>query len=284
MTRQTETGAADWNDRAVLYGYGLFETMRVYRGVPFVFDAHLDRLEASLSSLALNRVPNRVAYRRDVLALAASLDEGAIRLMVTAGNPDMDVAPTHHVAVRALPYSPRLYATGATVCMAREPRNELSMLCRHKTLNQLQNIIEWQAAVKAGSLDCLFLNTTGHLAEGSRSNVFIVKQGRLITPSLSCGILPGIARLMVLDLARQAGLFVTEAPVTTADLFSSDECFLTNSLAEVLPVRQIGTARPQHCPGPITSLLAQRYRQCTDGVTPYALPSLLLSECGDSRT
>lgn len=283
MTRQPGSGAADWDDRGILYGYGLFETVRVYHRMPFLLDAHLERLEASISALALEGLPSRDVFRRDVLALAASLGDGAIRLTVTAGNPGAGVAPAHHVAARAVSYPPQLYATGATVCLAREPRNELSMLCRHKSLNQLQNIIEWQAAVKGGSTDCLFLNTQGQLAEGSRSNVFMVKGERLVTPSLSCGILPGITRLMVLDLARQAGLDVAEEAVTPGALYSSDECFLTNSLAELLPVRQIGTAQPRKCPGPITNMLAGRYRQCVEGVTSYALPAALVLERGDRR-
>lgn len=251
------TADDDWG---LLYGFGLFETLRVYDGVPMLLDEHLDRLFGSAGTIGLTIPAGRQELAARARELCAGLGERVVRVTVTYGNPDTGLAPRVLMSSRHPPDLTADRQHGVEVAVATSRRDERAALVRHKTLNQLQNVLEWQWARALGCRDALFLNGSGHLAEGTRSNVFLVRKGEVLTPSDDCGILPGITRRLVIDALRTAGVTVRETTVTWEDLLASDECFLTSAVMEVLPARVVGGRRfPDPCPGPVTIMAGGAY-------------------------
>lgn len=262
-------------DHGFLYGAGLFETMRAYAGQPFRLTAHLERLAQGAAVLGLNRPPSPDELAETVRQAVAvnHLTEATVRLMVTFGpgalapRPESCREPT--VFVAALPlrrYPDEAYARGFRAVTVSFRRNETSPLCRLKSNNFLENILARTEAQRAGADEGLWLNTRGLVCEGTISNVFLVRDGELFTPHEGCGLLPGITRRIVLDLAAQSGLKAQEAEVTPKDLRTADEAFLTNSLLELMPLTEIdgqpvGSGRP----GAVTQKLQGWYREVVEG-------------------
>ena len=158
-------------------------------------------------------------------------------------------------------YPPELRERGMAAVVSGVRRNETSPLARVKSLNYLDNLLAREEARRSGAGEALLLNTRGFIAEGAASNVFLVRDGTLLTPGVEAGALPGITRQVVMELAGEEGLAVEEANVTLPDLFGAGEAFLTNSVMEVMPLvsvdgRPVGPGRP----GPLTERLARRYR------------------------
>jgi len=257
-------------ERGFLYGDGLFETLRVYGGRPFMLTEHVSRLTAGAEVLGFAGMlkPEELQNAVEQTMLANSLRDGSVRLTVIRGRgaglyPAETAPPTVLVTVRAgTPYSPELYTRGFRAVMVSFPRNERSPLAFVKSLNFLENILGKKEAVSAGADEGLFLNTAGYLCEGTTSNVFLVEQGTLITPAVSSGLLPGITRRMVLQVARETGLRAEESLVRPERLFTAREAFLTNSLLEIMPLvavdgRPVGTGRA----GPVAQHLRELYRK-----------------------
>lgn len=256
-----EPGTLDGRDWAVLYGYGLFETMRTVDGVPAGLDRHLDRMLASAAALGIAAPPREELARR-VRAFCGRLAgrDRVVRVTLTAGNPDAGLVPSVLLTDRAVPYTPADHAEGIAVRIATALRDERSALVRHKTLNQMTNVLEWQTALRHGCREALFFNGRGHLAEGTRSNVFLVRDGRVTTPPVTAGILAGLTRAAAIELLRGSGVAVREADVTRDALGACEECFLTNAVMGILPVRRIGGAALS-APGAVTALAAARYQE-----------------------
>jgi branched-chain amino acid aminotransferase len=256
-------------DRGFLLGDGLFETMRAYGGRVFRLGAHLDRLRRSADRVGI-RVPDGLdAAVRETLA-ANRLADAAVRLTVTRGagpgvEPPADAAPTVVIAVRP-PAAPPAEVRAA---WARGRVNEHAATAGLKRLGYLDAIVEVAAARTAGSDDVLFLDTAGHLAEAAYSNLFLVAEGALWTPPLGCGVLPGITRAAVLEIARAEGWPVREEPLAPERLGSATEAFLTSSVREIVPLVSVG-GRPVGAgrPGPVTARVRVRYAE------------LVRSECG----
>lgn len=229
----------DWG---LLYGYGVFETIRVYEGMPFDLDRHLNRMTESARHLKIVEVPS-LQWTQDITAeatkFARDLKNGLIRITLTGGNPEMGMPSRLLLAARAVTYTPADQSAGIDVTFADTPRNERSPLVRYKTLNQLENILAYRAGVKRGYHETIFLNLAGNIAEASRSNVFMVRRGKVVTPSLRCGILPGITRQHIIEIARRLGYVVQERPISKKELLDCDECFLSNAHMEVMPVAVI---------------------------------------------
>ena len=255
-------------ERGWLFGQGLFETLRSYHGVPFLLEEHQHRLETSAQALGLS-VPSwdpKLSLRDLVGELLRKnrLPDAYIRIILTGGvsePPDRSDATTC-ILVRPLHrYDPLLYRRGAKVIVSAIRRNPTCPLAAHKTLNYWANLIARQEATKVGATEAILLDTRGYLAEGAASNVFFVRDGRLLTPSLKANILPGITRAKVIELAKRGGVRVSEGLYRLKNLQSAEEVFLTNSLMEVMPVRSIngrhvGTGRP----GAITRQLMRMYQ------------------------
>jgi branched-chain amino acid aminotransferase len=259
-------------DHGFLYGDGVFEGLRSYGGKVFRLEQHLDRLWKSARAIWLEIPTSRQAMAQAIheTLKANKIEDGYIRLVVTRGAGSLGLDPnrtsnpqiiiiTDHIAL----YPRELYEQGLEIVTASTIRNHPAALSpRIKSLNYLNNILAKIEGLQAGCIEALMLNTKGEVAECTGDNIFLVREGVLFTPPLDAGILEGITRGAVIELARLGRREVREVPLTRHDVYIADECFLTGTAAEVIPVvkvdgRSIGDGRP----GPITrELLAQFHR------------------------
>lgn len=254
----------DWG---VTFGYGLFETLRIYGGIPFLLEKHIQRLMNSAQELLFLNMPDEMTLKKLVYDYIKEkgLQKEALRLSVTYGNEAEEIAPQVFITHRPVSYGALDYETGIAVSVSSYKKNEYSPIVQYKTFNQLKNMLAQRFFKEQGVKECIFLNTSGYIAEGSKSNIFFVQEGNLFTPSLDCGILPGITRGKIIDLLRQQGIRMQEGKYTLEQLYDCDECFCTNSLMEIVPIvkiddKPVGTG----CPGQLTRLALTRYRQCIE--------------------
>lgn len=253
-------------DHGLLYGDGVFEGLRSYGGRVFRLDAHLDRLWASARAICLEIPLAKEAMAQAVIeTLAAnSLADGYIRLIVTRGAGTLGLDPNRCsnpqviiIADTISLYPQEFYEQGLRIVTAATQRIQSAALSpRIKSLNYLNNIMAKLEGLRAGCVEALMLNHKGEVAECTGDNVFVVRSGRLLTPPPDAGILEGITRNAVMELAHAAGIDCREATLTRHDLYTADECFLTGTAAEVIPVvdidgRKIGSG----VPGPVTTRL-----------------------------
>lgn len=262
-------------DHGFLYGDGVYETLRAYRGRVFHLAEHLARLERSASRIQLTLPVSRGRLTdlvRESL-LRNQLQEVYIRITVSRGageiglDPALCKSPTLVIIAKPFqPYPESLYADGVSVIIAKTRRNLPEALPPQvKSLNFLNNILAKMEAKAAGAHEALMLNHLGDVTEGTTSNVFAVREGRLLTPSVESGILEGITRRLVLQLASELGIPAEETRLTVDDLLRADECFLTNTTQEVLPVTRVnGTMIGNGRPGEITRRLHVSFRACLD--------------------
>jgi branched-chain amino acid aminotransferase len=261
-------------DHGLLYGDGIFEGIRAYNGRVFKLKEHIDRLFCSAKSILLT-IP--MSHEDLVSAVvdtcrANQIRDGYIRLVVTRGigtlglNPNRCKNPSVIIIADTIQlYPPELYQNGMEIITVPTVRNLHSALNPAiKSLNYLNNILAKIEANNAGCEEAILLNAEGFVAECTGDNVFIVKGNQLLTPPLSAGALYGITRGVVMAIAAESGLEVKEPNLTRYDLFNADECFLTGTGAEVVPVvkldgRVIGTGKP----GPITERLVAQYHALT---------------------
>jgi len=261
-------------DHCLLYGDGVFEGIRVYEGKVFRLKEHVDRLYESAQAIKLEIPISRQEMIEAILSTVKINDKrnGYIRPIVTRGagylglDPRRTADPQVVIIVDDISlYPPELYENGmelATVSTIRNHPNAVNP--RIKSCNYLNNILAKMEAAQAGCVEALMLNHKGEIAECSGDNIFLVKRGVLRTPSTDAGILDGVTRNALIELARAASITVEEMALTRHDLYIADECFLTGTAAEVIPVvkcdgRVIGNGKP----GPITRQLRERYQQLT---------------------
>jgi branched-chain amino acid aminotransferase group I len=262
-------------DRGFLYGYGLFETMRAYNGYVFRLDSHLTRLGCSAESIGLAHSALTTQEGKQSLKAACAstleaneLTDARIRLTVSAGEGDMNpdartFRPTILITARTLdPLPPEKYEMGFKAAKSFLRRNSQSPLSRLKSTCYLENILARTTARASGYDEAIFLNELGYLAEGSTTNVFLVSNEGLITPSFDSGILPGITREVVLEIARSMDVEACERPVEVSEMVDAEEAFLTNSILEIMPLTQfegkpIGTGKP----GQLTRKFMTAYRK-----------------------
>jgi branched-chain amino acid aminotransferase len=248
-------------DHGLLTGDGVFETLRVYRGVPFAARRHLERLDRSAVGMGL-QLPDRSLLCRameDVVA-ANGLVDGRLRLTVTGGPAPLgseraDVPPT--VIVAGSPIAP--WPVTTDVVVAPWPRNDRGALSGLKTISYGENVIALAYAKQRGAGEALFGNLRGDLCEGTGTNVFIGLGGRLVTPPLSSGCLAGVTRDLLLELVD-----VVEDDVPLDALAGADEAFLTSSTREVQPIGGIDGRPLPAAPGPLTAAAAEVFRQLVE--------------------
>lgn len=255
-------------DYGFLFGYGLFETMRSYDGKVFRLNRHFDRLQASASRLGIS--VNPPILERDVYLTmhANGLTSARVRLVVTIGEgsltPDPRTCATPTTVIMAAPYhpfDPETYANGWSTIVSGIRRNSGSPLPGMKSSNFVESMLSKQEARAAGVDDALLLNDRGLVAEASSSNVFILSHGLLKTPRLGEGLLPGITRESVLQIASTLGIAAAEADISLPELRQATEIFLTNSMIEIMPVvRVAGQQVGDGSPGEVTLGLMQEYR------------------------
>jgi len=261
-------------DHGLLYGDGIFEGLRAYHGRVFRLKEHIDRLFYSAKAILLTIPMSHADLMKAVLETCRRnrLREGYIRLVVTRGVGTLGLNPNRCknpsviiIADKIQLYPEEYYKRGLDIITVPTTRNLHSALNPAiKSLNYLNNILAKIEATNGGCEEAVMLNAQGFVAECTGDNLFIVKEGKLLTPPLSAGALYGITRQTVMDLAGQAGVAVSEPNLTRYDLFNADECFLTGTGAEIVPVvkidgRVIGTGTP----GPLTRQLTESYHSLT---------------------
>ena len=261
-------------DHGLLYGDGVFEGIRAYNGRVFKLREHIDRLFYSAKAILLEIPMSHAQIMRAVVEAcrANKIRDGYIRLVVTRGIGTLGLNPCSCkkpsviiIADKIQLYPPALYQKGMEIITVPTTRSLHSALNPAiKSLNYLNNILAKLEANNAGVEEAVMLNAEGYVAECTGDNLFIVKNGALFTPPLSAGALYGITRQTVIELAEEEGLAVSEPNLTRYDLFNADECFLTGTGAEIVPVvkidgRIIGAGKP----GPITRKLEEEYRALT---------------------
>ena len=262
-------------DHGFLYGFGLFETMRAYGGKVFRLEKHLDRLARSAETLGLPPVTLdlRKAVMDTLYANKLTSARARIRVTVSAGEGGIVPDPASYAGPTVLitagqyqPYPDPVYEKGFRAILSSIRRNSQSPLTRLKSTNYLENLLAKQEAKAAGVDEAIFLNERDLLAEASMSNIFLVTDGVLKTPRLENGILPGITRDAVLELAQKLGIETIEEDIWLDELLEAQEAFLTNSLIEVMPLvkvagKRIGTGKP----GTLTGKLRDAYRDLVKG-------------------
>ncbi len=259
-------------DHGLLYGDGVFEGLRSYGGKVFRLEQHLARLWESAKAIWLEIPMTRSAMAKainDTLKVN-NIQDGYIRLVVTrgAGSLGLDPNKTSNPQVIVIAdsitlYPDELYQKGLSIITASTQRNHPAALSpRIKSLNYLNNILAKIEGLQAGCIEALMLNHKGEVAECTGDNIFLVKRGVLLTPPNEAGILEGITRDAVIDLARETGREVREVPLTRHDVYVADECFLTGTAAEVIPVVKVDSrAIGEGVPGPVTQDLKDRFHK-----------------------
>jgi branched-chain amino acid aminotransferase len=261
-------------DHGLLYGDGIFEGIRAYNGRLFKLKEHIDRLFYSAKAILLKMPMSHSGFMKATVETCRKnkLRDGYIRLVVTRGvgtlglNPKSCKRPSVIIIAGKIQlYPPQFYQRGLDIITVPTTRNLHSALNPAiKSLNYLNNILAKIEANNGGCEEAVMLNAEGFVAECTGDNLFIVKNGELFTPPLSAGALYGITRQTVIELAEAAGLKVSEPNLARYDLFNADECFLTGTGAEIVPVvkidgRVIGSGRP----GALTRKLVEDYRALT---------------------
>jgi branched-chain amino acid aminotransferase len=261
-------------DHGLLYGDGVFEGIRSYGGKVFRLREHIARLYESAKAIWLE-IPMSQEAMCDAVNEAVrvnKIEDGYIRLVVTRGagtlglDPNRCSNPQVIIIADAISLYPKeLYEKGLEIVTVSVQRsNPAALNPRIKSLNYLNNILAKIEGLQAGCIEALMLNHKGEVAECTGDNIFLVRGGVLFTPPLDAGILAGVTRDAVIELARGAGVDVREISLTKHDVYIADECFLTGTAAEVIPVvkvdsRTIGSGKP----GPMTRDLEKRFRELT---------------------
>ena len=260
-------------DAGLLLGAGIFETLRAYGGFVFRLEDHLARLLNSAQALDIPLQESRaeLAAALERLIEENGLGDARCRITVTRGPLATEpgaAAPRPTCLVTAgemTPYPPELYERGMTVTVSEVRVNEKDPLANHKTTSFMTNLLVLRDAHSRGAQEALRFNGPGRLAEGALSNVFVVKGGRLVTPPVAEGCLPGITRKVVLELARAEGLEAVEETIPADQVLAVDEMFLTNTIMEVMPVCRVERhALGDDTPGPLTRRLAALYKELVE--------------------
>lgn len=255
-------------DHGFLYGDGIYETMRAYDGIVFMLDRHIERLNRSASLIQLI-VPSPDVIRNAVYETirANGLKSVYVRVTVSRGkgpiglDPALCPKPTFVVIAEEFKeYPEKYYSEGVKFIIAKTRRNLREALNpKIKSLNFLNNILAKIEAKERGAYESVMLNAEGFIAEGTVCNIFFVKDNILCTPSVDAGVLDGITRELVIDLAKGTGMQVTEGNFLPQDLFSASEVFFTNTTSEVMPVSQVEDVI--YPVGDLTKSLRIRYRE-----------------------
>ncbi|HWA86510.1 MAG TPA: branched-chain-amino-acid transaminase [Opitutus sp.] len=259
-------------DHGLLYGDGIFEGIRLYSGNVFRLDEHLERFEMSAKAIMLNLPLDRKGLA-DVVCESCrqnGLKDGYIRLVATRGPGDLGLAPwlcakpsMFVIAGKISLYPKEFYENGLGIVTVPTRRiSPAAIPPTVKSLNYLNNILAKIEAKQFGALEAIMLNDQGYIAECTADNIFAVQKGELLTPAASQGALRGVTRGAIIDIAKDLGVPFREANLTRYDVWCADECFMTGTGAEVVPVvkldgREIGNGKP----GAITRRVLEKFRE-----------------------
>ncbi|MFH1837790.1 MAG: branched-chain-amino-acid transaminase [Candidatus Omnitrophota bacterium] len=266
-------------DHGLLYGDGIFEGIRSYSRCVFKLNEHIDRLYAGAKAIRLDIPMDKNAMKNSIIATLKEngLDDAYIRAVVTRGPGDLGLDPRKCpeptifiITDKITLYPDDFYEKGLPIITANVRRNHPSALDpRIKSLNYLNNILARIDAIDAGTPEALMLSIDGYVVECTGDNIFIVSEGKVYTPPCEMGSLEGITQRLVMELGRKRGIEMTHKEMLPEDVYNADECFLTGTAAEIIPVvkvddKVIGTGKP----GDIYKKLLQDFRKLTsvDGV------------------
>ena len=266
-------------DHGFVYGEGVYETLRTYNRVPFLYGRHMRRLRQSAERLLLD-VPfddqTLLGWINQTVAAAGELNEAYIRILLTRGvgdlNYDLRSTPTPTLVIIVKPFEPpaaRVFNDGIKISLVDMLRNHpKSVNPIIKSNNLLNNALAMQAAYRAGAEEALMCNYRGELTECSQANFFMVRGGAALTPKSAAGLLEGVTRAFIFELGRELGIDVREEVLVPKDLESADEMFITSTTRELSPVvklddRVVGSGKP----GPVTKKLLDRYQQQAQELT-----------------
>lgn len=269
-------------DHGLLYGDGVFEGIRFYNGRIFRLEEHIRRLYESARAIVLEIpwTPEEVCRFTCETVAANGLRDGYIRLVVTRGSGELGLNPylcprasMFIIASTIKLYPEEYYTNGLAVitCATRRPA-PAALMPQVKSLNYLNNIMAKVEAIQANALEAVMLNEQGYVAECTGDNLFLLKNGELHTPLISDGALDGITRSVIIELAGKLGIKVVERSLTRYDIFIADECFLTGTAAEVIPVVQLDRRKiGDGAPGPLTRKFIEAFKELANSTgTPFA--------------
>lgn len=258
------------NEGGFLFGKGLFETMRAYSGAVFRLTEHLERI---LNSCRFLEIP----FKEDTQSLTEKINQtlqinnlsnAYLKLIISSGInkgslTDTSSSPTLIIIAREFePYPQRIYKEGFKAITSKIRRNPYSPLAQHKSLNFLENVLGKREAEERGKKEAIFIDPQGNLTEGATTNIFLVKQGSVISPALNSMILPGITREVVLEISSNLSIPIEERKVELKELYEAEEAFLTNSLIEIMPLVQVDSSLiGKGVPGPLTQKLKKEYQK-----------------------
>jgi len=280
MITDAEHATVSALDRGFLFGEGVYETLRTYNRRPFLLERHLDRLRGSAGHLSLTVPLDDVGYAERIAETVAAVSDKQtelyIRLLVTRGvgdltyDPNSCPDPTAVIIVR--PYtgsSAELDEKGITVVRSSIVRNHPAALNPIiKSNNLLNNALAMQEAIKAGAAEALMCNYRGEVAECAQSNIFMVRDGVVLTPRLDTGLLEGVTRNFVFEVGSAAGITVREAVIQPDELAAADEVFITGTTREILAVTTLDTTPVRDgWPGPVTKALSKKFREMANALT-----------------
>lgn len=266
----SEEALLPFSDRGVLFGDGVFETIRAYRGKPFRIERHLKRLHEGCLALRISPIP----LEGDIIESIAKLydvnvgtGDAYIRITLTGGLFDgnrtleRSCPPNVYIEVKPFePYPEGWYENGMKMVLSEIRVNESSPLSQIKSNNYLNNIMAKHEARSRGADDAVMLNSKGFISEATSSNIFLVRNRRVYTPGTECGLLRGITREAVIELCESNDIPFEESALTCDDLLASEEVFISVSTGEIVPVREFEEKRlGKSCPGPVTANIAVLY-------------------------
>ena len=224
-------------DQGLLFGYGLFETIRIYNNSPFMLKEHLERLKSSMNILDIDTA-SLTNIESEIYSFinTINLSDGVLRLTITKGSTKPNIIFTH----RPVGYDSDKYNKGFTLKTSTIKRNSTSPLTYIKSLNYMDNIIARKDAQNSGFDDALFINENNFVSECSTSNIFFIKDEIIYTPSLKCGLLNGIVReLLIYSIVKKINIQLIEGEYSIDLLYEADEIFVTNSVIQIMPVVKI---------------------------------------------
>ncbi len=258
-------------DHGFLYGDGIYETLRSYSGVVFKIDEHIERLfrSASMISLKISKTQEMIKSAIYKTIKANRLSDAVVRMSVSRGKGpiglDPELCPKPTFVIIAYPFKGHPkgnYQRGVKVTIVNTRRNFKGALDpRIKSLNFLNNILAKIEAKRSGAYEAIMLNYRGYIAEGTISNVFFVKDGLLCTPEIGVGILDGITRRLIIDIARERGIGISEGRFRLDDIYKAQEVFISSTTMEVMPVVEVDDIKISARPGRITRMLHKAYKE-----------------------
>ena len=272
-------------DHGFVYGEGVYETLRTYNRVPFLYDRHMTRLRQSAARILLD-VPfddgTLLSWIEQTIAAAGELNEAYIRILLTRGVGDLNYDPKSTPNPTTVVIVKPFEAPPARVCNEGIRISLVEMLRNHpksvnpiiKSNNLLNNALAMQAAYRSGAEEALMCNYRGELTECSQANFFMVRGGAALTPKSEAGLLEGVTRAFIFELGRELGIAVREETLLPKDLETADEMFITSTTRELSPVVNVdGRAVGSGKPGPVTRRLLELYQTRAHELTRSAIPS-----------